>query len=327
MRRREFITLLGGAAVPWPLPLSAQQPALPVVGFLSSRSPNESAVVAAAFRQSLTEAGYVEGQNLDITFRWAEGQYDRLPALAADLASHQVAVMFATGGNPPAFAAKAATATIPIVFLIGSDPVKFGLVASIARPGGNVTGVTLFTSLLLAKRMELLHELMPTGTTIAILVNPNNSNAEPDTRDAQIAARGIGQQLVVLTAGTENDINAAFATCVQRRANVLLVNTDSFFLARRNQLVALAARHALPTIHDLREFTAAGGLLSYGTNLADAYRQAGIYVGKILKGEKPANLPVMQPTKFELVINLKTAKALGLSIPPGVLAIADEVIE
>jgi putative ABC transport system substrate-binding protein len=252
MRRREFITLLGGAAVPWPLPLSAQQPALPVVGFLSSRSPNESAVVVAAFRQSLTEAGYVAGQNLDIAFRWAEGQYDRLPALAADLARRQVAVMFATGGNPPAFAAKAATATIPIVFLIGSDPVKFGLVASIARPGGNVTGLTLFTSLLLAKRMELLHQLMPTATTIAILVNPNNSNAEPDTRDAQIAARGIGQQLVVLSASTENDIDAAFATCVQRRANVLLVNTDSFFLARRNQLVALAARHALPTIHDLR---------------------------------------------------------------------------
>ena len=327
MKRRKFIALLGGSAVAWPLDARAQQPTIPVIGFLSSRSPKESASAVAAFRQVLTEAGYVEGQNLDIAFRWAEGQYDRLPALAADLAGRQVAVIFATGGNPPAFAAKAATATIPIVFLIGSDPVKFGLVASLNRPGSNVTGVTLFTSLLVAKRMELLREVVPTATTFAILVNPNNSNAEPDTRDAQTAARSLGLQLVVLSAGTENDIDAAFATLVQQRANALLVNTDSFFLARRNQFVALAARHAVPTIHDLREFTAAGGLVSYGTNLADAYRQAGIYVGKILKGEKPADLPVVQPTKFDLVINLKTAKALGVTIPPGVLAIVDEVIE
>jgi putative tryptophan/tyrosine transport system substrate-binding protein len=327
VKRRQFITLLGGAAAAWPLAARAQQPAVPVVGFVSSRSPNESASAVAAFRQGLTEAGYVEGQNVDIAFRWAEGQYDRLPALAADLARRQVAVIFATGGNPPAFAAKAATATIPIVFITGSDPVEVGLVASLSRPGSNVTGVSLFTSLLVAKRLELLRELVPTATTIAFLVNPNNSNAKPDTRVAQTAAGGFGRQLVVLGAGTENDIDTAFATLVQRRAHALLVNTDSFFLARRNQLVALAARHAVPTIHDLREFTAAGGLVSYGTNLADAYRQGGTYVGRILKGEKPANLPVVQPTKFDLVINLKTAKALGLSIPDKLIALADEVIE
>jgi putative tryptophan/tyrosine transport system substrate-binding protein len=327
LKRREFITLLGGAAAVWPLAARAQQPAMPVVGFLSSRSRNESASAVAAFRQGLIEAGYVEGQNVDIAFRWAEGQYDRLPALAADLAGRQVAVIFATGGNPPAFAAKAATATIPIVFLIGSDPVEFGLVASLSRPGNNVTGVTLFTSLLVAKRMELLRELVPTATTIAFLVNPNNSNAEPDTRVAQTAARSLGQQLVVLSAGTENDIDAAFETLVQQRTNALLVNTDAFFLARRNQFVALAARHAVPTIHDLREFTAAGGLVSYGTNLTDAYRQAGTYIGRILKGERPANLPVVQPTRFDLVINLTTAKALGLTVSPTLLAIADEVIE
>jgi putative tryptophan/tyrosine transport system substrate-binding protein len=327
MRRRDFIAGLGGAAAAWPLAARAQQPAMPVIGFLSSRSPQDSTSALAAFCQVLTEAGYVEGKNLDIAFRWAEGQYDRLPALAADLAGRQVAVIFATGGNPPAFAAKTATATIPIVFLIGSDPVKFGLVASLKRPGSNVTGVTLFTSLLVAKRMELLHELVPTATTFAILVNPNNSNAEPDTRDAQAATRGLGLHLVVLGAGTENDIDSAFATLVQQRADALLVNADSFFLSRRDQIVALAARHAVPTIHDLREFTAAGGLMSYGTNLADAYRQAGAYVAKILNGEKPAKLPVMQPAKFDLVINLKTAKALGLNVPPMLLARADEVIE
>ena len=327
VKRREFITLLGGAAAAWPLAARAQQQPMPVVGFLSSRSPNESASAVAAFRQSLGEAGYIEGKNLAIAFRWAQGQYDRLPALATDLARRQVTAIFATGGNPPAFAAKAATATIPIVFLTGSDPVKFGLVASLNRPGGNITGVTLFTSLLVAKRLELLHELVPTATTIAILVNPNNSNAEPDTKVAQTAARSLGQQLVVLSASSESDIDAAFATLVRQRANALLVNTDAFFLTRRNQFVRLAARHSVPTIHDLREFTAAGGLVSYGTNLPAAYRQAGTYVGKILNGEQPANLPVIQPTEFDLVINLKTAKALGLEVPPTLLATADEVIE
>jgi putative ABC transport system substrate-binding protein len=326
MRRREFITLLGGAAA-WPLAARAQQPAMPVVGFLSSRSPNESASAVAAFRQGLTEAGYVEGQNVDIAFRWAEGQYDRLPALAADLARRQAAVIFATGGNPPAFAAKAATATIPIVFITGSDPVEVGLVASLNRPGSNVTGVSLFTSLLVAKRLELLRELVPTASIIAFLVNPNNSNAQPDTRVAHAAAARFGQQLAVLSARTENDIDAAFAILVQRRASALLVNTDSYFLTRRNQIAAQAARHVVPTIHDLREYTAAGGLVSYGTNLADAYRQGGTYVGRILKGEKPHSLPVVQPTKFDLVINLKTAKALGLDVPPMLLARADEVIE
>jgi putative tryptophan/tyrosine transport system substrate-binding protein len=327
MRRRDFIKVVAGSAVAWPLAARAQQPAMPVVGFLSSRSPNESASAVAAFRQGLTEAGYVEGQNVDIAFRWTEGQYDRLPALAADLARRQVAVIFATGGNPPAFAAKAATATIPIVFITGSDPVEVGLVASLNRPGSNVTGVSLFTSLLVAKRLELLRELVPTAIILAFLVNPNNSNAQPDTRVAHAAAARFGQQLVVLSARTENDIDAAFAILVQRRASALLVNTNSFFLTRRNQIAAQAARHVVPTIHDLREYTAAGGLVSYGTNLADAYRQGGTYVGRILKGEKPASLPVVQPTKFDLVINLKTAKALDLEIPPTVLARSDEVIE
>jgi len=281
----------------------------------------------AAFRQSVSEAGYIEGKNLAIAFRWAEGQYDRLPALAADLVRRQVAAIFATGGNPPAFAAKAATATIPIVFLVGSDPVEFGLVASLNHPGGNITGVTLFTSLLVAKRLELLHELVPTATKIAILVNPNNSNTEHDTEVTQTAARSLRVQLVVLSASRESDIDAAFATLVQQRANALLVNTDAFFLTRRNQLAALEARYAIPTIHDLRDYAEAGGLASYGTNLLDAYRQAGHYVGKILDGEKPANLPVVQPIKFDFVINLKTARALGLDVSATLLARADEVIE
>jgi putative ABC transport system substrate-binding protein len=264
---------------------------------------------------------------VNIAFRWAQGRYDRLPALAADLTRRQMAVLLATGGNPAVFAAKEATATIPIVFITGSDPVETGLVASLSRPGHNVTGVSLFTSLLVAKRLELLHELVPTATIIAFLVNPTNSNAQPDIRVAQTAAARVGQQLVVLNASTENEIDTAFATLVQRQATALLVNTDSFFLARRNQLATLEARHALPTIHDLREYAAAGALASYGTNLADAYRQAGAYVGKILKGEKPANLPVMQPTKFDLVINLRTAKALGLTLPATIYALADELIE
>ena len=326
MKRRKFITLLGSVVAGWPLAAHPQQPTMPVIGFLSSRSPTESTSAVAEFRQGLSEVGYVVGQNVEIAFRWANGQYDRLPMLAADLARRHVAAILATGGNPSAFAAKAATATIPIVFITGSDPVEEGLVTSLNRPGGNLTGVSLFTSLLVPKRLELLRELVPTATTIAFLVNPDNSNAQRDTRVAQTTAGSFGQQLVVLRAGTENDIDTAFAALVQQRANALVVNTDAFFLGRRDQLVALAARHAVPTIHDLREFAAAGGLMSYGTNLADAYRQAGTYVGKILRGEKPANLPVVQPTKFDLVINLKTATALGLKIPRRLQVLA-EVIE
>jgi putative ABC transport system substrate-binding protein len=281
----------------------------------------------AAFRRGLADSGYVDGRNLEIISRWADGHYDRLPALAADLARRQVAVVLATGGNPPALAAKAASATIPIVFIIGSDPVGVGLVASLNRPGGNITGVSLFTSLLLAKRLELLREMVPTATTIAFLVNPNNSNAEPDTKAAHTAARDLARQLVVLHAATEDDIDAAFATLARDRVGALVVNTDAFFLTRREQFATLAARHAIATIHDFKEYTVAGGLASYGINLASAYHQAGVYVARILRGEKPADLPVVQPTKLDLVINLKTAKTLGLDVPATLLARANEVIE
>jgi putative ABC transport system substrate-binding protein len=327
MRRRDFIKVVSGLAITWPHAARAQQPAMPVIGFISSRSPDESASAVVAFRQGLAEAGYVEGQNVEISFRWAEGDYDRLPMMAADLARRQVTAILATGGNPPVLAVKAATATIPIVFIIGSDPVEVGFVASLNRPGGNVTGVSLFTSLLVAKRLELLRELVPAGTIIAFLVNPDNSNARPDTAVMQAAAARLGQKLIVLSARTEQDIDLAFASLGQQQATALVVNTDAFFLTRRNQLASLEARYAIPTIHDLREYTAAGGLMSYGTNLPDAYRQAGIYVGRILKGAKPGDLPVEQPTQFELVINLKTAKALGLQIPDKLIALADEVIE
>jgi putative ABC transport system substrate-binding protein len=327
MRRRDFIKVVSGLAITWPHAARAQQPAMPVIGFISSRSPDESASAVVAFRQGLAEAGYVEGQNVEISFRWAEGDYDRLPMMAADLARRQVTAILATGGNPPVLAVKAATATIPIVFIIGSDPVEVGFVASLNRPGGNVTGVSLFTSLLVAKRLELLRELVPAGTIIAFLVNPDNSNARPDTAVMQAAAARLGQKLIVLSARTEQDIDLAFASLGQQQATALVVNTDAFFLTRRNQLASLEARYAIPTIHDLREYAAAGGLTSYGTNLPNAYRQAGIYVGRILKGDKPSDLPVQEPTKFDLVINLKTAKALGITIPTSLLVRADEVIE
>ena len=274
MKRRELITLLGGAAAAWPLTARAQQPGMPMIGFISSRSPDESASAVVAFRQGLAEAGYVEGQNVEIAFRWAEGHYERLPMMAADLARRQVTAILATGGNPPVFAVKAATATIPIVFIIGSDPVEVGFVASLNRPGGNVTGVSLFTSLLVAKRLELLRELVPAATIIAFLVNPDNSNARPDTAVMQAAAARLGQKLIVLSARAEQDIDLAFASLGQQQATALVVNTDAFFLTQRNQLASLEARYAIPTIHDLREYTAAGGLMSYGTNLPDAYRQA-----------------------------------------------------
>jgi putative ABC transport system substrate-binding protein len=324
--RREFITLVGGAAATWPLAVRAQQPAMPVVGAFTAGSPDALRLPIAAFHAGLKEAGFVEHQNVAVEYRSAEGQIDRAPALLADLVRRGAAVLFVSS---PAgvLAAKQASATIPIVFSIGADPVKLGFVASLNRPGGNVTGAYQFTPELEAKRLGLLHEVIPKATTIAALINPSYSAVETQLRDVQAAAAGLGVRLVVLRANVESDFDAAFATLVQQRAGALLVCGSPFFNSRRQQLVVLAARHAVPAIYEWREFATGGGLMSYGTNLADSYRQAGVYAGRILKGEKPAELPVVQAARFEFVINLNTAKALGIEVPPGLSARADEVIE
>jgi putative ABC transport system substrate-binding protein len=326
MRRRDFITLLGGAAA-WPIAARAQQPPTPIVGFLSARSSADSAGLLIAFHKGLKEAGYVEGQNVVIDYRFAEGQYDRLPVLAADLVNRQVAAIAAISGTPAALAAKAATTTIPIVFANGADPVASGLVPNLNRPSGNISGVTFLASETIPKRLEVLHELVPKAHIVGYLVNPINPITEGEIKDTAAAAHARGLQLLVHSASTKDAIDEGFATFVQRRISALIIGNDTFLSGRKEQIFTLAALHAIPTIYYEREFAAAGGLLSYGTDFADSYRQAGIYVGRILNGAKPADLPVQQPTKFELVINLKTAMAMGLAVPPTLLARADEVIE
>ena len=327
MDRRAFIGRVAGGVLAAPLATRAQTSSMPVIGFLSSVSPAGWSPFVAAFREGLNEAGYVEGKNVAVEFRWAEGQFDRLPALAADLVSRHVAIIVATGGSRSGLAAKAATSTIPIVFGTGGDPVEQGLVPSLGRPGGNATGVSIFTSDLMTKRLELLHELVPTAIEIALVVNPNSPTTESDERKAQQQVRSYGQRIRVLRASTEQEIDAAFATFAQLRPGGLIIAPNPVLNARREQFVALAARYSVPAIYEGRESAAAGGLMSYGPSLADAYRQVGIYTGRILKGAKPADLPVLQPTKFELVINLKTAKTLGLTIPQSLLLRADEVIQ
>ena len=327
MRRRDFIKLIGGAAAAWPLAARTQQPGLPVVGFLDSKSPDDSAHMVAAFRRGLNESTFIEGQNVTIEFRWAQNQYDQLPVLAADLVRRRVDVIAATGG-PAALAAKAASATIPIVFRLAADPIAAGLVPSLSRPGGNVTGVTSLNLEVGSKRLEFLHELVPTATVMAALVNPTNpTNAEILSRDLQATARLLGLQLHLLHASSDADIDAVFATLTELRAAGLVIGTDALFTSRDEKLAALGLRFRMPTIYQWREFVAAGGLMSYGGSAPDSYRLAGVYTGRILKGEKPADLPVQQATKLELFINLKTAKALGLTVPQSLLASADEVIE
>ena len=327
MRRRELITIFAGAAGMWPLDARSQQSAIPVIGFLSGGSPNAYVGRVAGFRKGLNEWGYIDGQNVAIEFHWAQGQYDRLPVLAGDLVRQDVAVIVSSGGDAAAIAAQAATSSIPIVAVSGTDPAKAGLIASFNRPGGNVTGASFVATELETKRLQILCDLVPTAAVIGILINPTNPAAESRLNDMQMAARTLERSIHILSASSESDLETAFATLIQQRADALLVSTDSFFTSQRDRLVALAARHALPTIYPWREFVEAGGLVSYGPTINEVYRQSGIYTGRILKGEKPSDLPFLRPTKFELVINLKTATALGLTIPPLTLARADEVIE
>jgi putative ABC transport system substrate-binding protein len=327
LRRRDFITLVGGAAVLAPRAARAQQRAMPVIGVLHPTSPDTNADRLRGFRQGLKEAGFVDGENLAIEYRWAEGHLDRLPALAAELVRRNVAVIAAIQGHASAFAAKAATTTIPIVFNVGEDPVKLGLVVSLARPGGNLTGVNFFTGELAAKRLELLRELVPAATRVAVLVNPNNPAGETTVRDVEPAASAMGLQTQVFNARSSREIGVAFATLVRERPDALFVSGDSLFSSRRVQLAILAARHAIPALYSTREYCEVGGLMSYGGNVTDAWRQVGVYAGRILKGAKPADLPVVQASKFELVINAETARILGLTVPPTLLARADDVIE
>jgi ABC-type uncharacterized transport system substrate-binding protein len=326
MKRRAFISLLGGAAAAWPLGARAQQPAMPVIGYFSGRSPEAEAPILGAFRKGLEETGYLAGQNIAIEFRFSDGQDDQLPALAAELVRRRVAVLVATD-RPSALAAKAATATIPIVFTSGADAVEIGLVASLNRPGGNATGVNIFTTELGPKRLELLRQLLPNAGTIAFIVNPNSATTGRQVSELQTAAAALGQQILVLNAGSEKEIDEAFATIVERRVAAVLYPASLFFQVRQEQLVALAARHSIPAMYEWREFVTAGGLMSYSTNRAEAFRQIGIYTGRVLKGANPADLPVMQSIRFEFVINLKTAKALGIKISDDLLSLADEVIE
>jgi len=326
VKRREFMTLLGGAAA-WPLAARAQQGMLPVVGFLGAPSAAPYAPYVAAVHQGLKEVGYSEHQNVAMEYRWADGQYDRLPAMAADLVNRRVAVLVPIGGAPATMAAKAATSTIPIVFNLGADPIQLGLVANLNRPGGNITGIAIMTMELQSKRLELLHELAPASTSIAILLNPANAQAESQESEAQAAAPLLDRPLLVLKAGTEREIKSAFAALARERTGALLVGGDTFFLSQATLFTVLTARYSIPTIYTSKSYVDAGGLMSYGSSLLDAYRQTGVYAGRVLKGEKPADLPIVQPTKFELVINLKTARALDIALPPTLVARADEVIE
>jgi putative ABC transport system substrate-binding protein len=327
MRRRDFITLVGGAAIGWPLPARAQQPAMPVIGFLSAASAAATPQNAAALREGLADAGFVEGKNVAVEFRFADQHLERLPRLAIDLVRRQVAVIVTGGGDVPAMIAKGATSTIPIVFVTGFDPVKSGLVASLNRPGGNVTGATVIAGQLSEKRLELLRDLVPTARHIAVLINQDNPNAETDAPDLEAAARTLGIQIEFLEASDEREVDRAFVSLAQLKADALLLDPDPLFTTLRQKIVALAEQQSVPAVYYSRDYTGVGGLVSYGASFAGAYRQAGTYAGRIIKGEKPADLPVVQPAKFELVINLKSAKALGLTIPGAVLARADEVIE